>query len=127
MNDRFKFRLVWEVDKNINPEFAKYQFETISLGSGIPNKIDGFKLISKDQCTGLKDKNDKLIYKGDIVKIGYDYDEHIGEIIINGVNGAFMIGIKNERIDTIDAFLSEPIEIIGNIYKNLKLLEGEIK
>lgn len=75
------------------------------------NNVDDVVLM---QCTGLKDKNDKLIYEGDIVKetnkTGRD-EEYITQVqwVYDGFN------LYNDDFD---------FEIIGNIYENEELLNG---
>lgn len=87
---------------------------------------DRFELM---QFTGLKDKNGKEIYEGDIVKEYEYYGTIVGTFVdivrYDSKIACFVIG-KDER----DFFLDLPeydYEVIGNIYENPELVQNETK
>ena len=79
------------------------------------------------QYTGLKDKNGKEIYEGDVVRIWADPKDY------NGYKGHNYIGIVEWDEFILGFILSdghglkdfEFIEIVGNIYENPELLNKE--
>lgn len=123
MQDRFKFRIPMFTDKGT---FMEFQY--LELGDFIECTLCGTNG-EPQQCTGLKDKNGKLIYEGDIIQIPDDYDTYgmfaceKREIYFN--EGGFRLKPKWDKIsrgnwleDTKD------FEVIGNIYENKELLNG---
>lgn len=82
------------------------------------------------QYTGLKDKHDKDIYEGDILRV-YDCDnlpmnDELFEVIfLKGFFGCSWIKDREALIDYLNDYCRES-EVIGNIYENGELLK-EVK
>lgn len=71
------------------------------------------------QFTGLRDKNGKEIFEGDLVQGGID-KRIITEVIFS--NGAFAFDFGRSYLHQ---FHPADIEVLGNIYSNPELLEAK--
>lgn len=108
MQDKFKFR-AWD-------SIAKeYIFDSYALYELLVNDLDDSYQV--EQCTGLKDKNGKLIYEGDIVEVPVLYNG-----IPTGKKQRCKVYYKHGAFN-IYAVKSEYLKVIGNIHENPELLK----
>ena len=117
--NRFKFR-VWDIKEENYIEGLDIvrltQYGTFVFNNAENNTepaLNPNRFIF-EQCTGIKDKNDKLIYEGDIVTDGVDVFEVVWDY------NAWCI-----QTNKFQHFLTEGFEVIGNIHENKGLLREQ--
>ncbi len=118
-----KFR-AW--DKKENKWLEKEYYHLIDLVGNIRvyslgKLYDTDNIIELQQFTGLKDKNGKDIYEGDIIK---DYEGKLSQVIWLDDNSKFWIKRLNWKQNGEDTWhiITFSGEIIGNIFENQELL-----
>ena len=76
------------------------------------------------QSTGLKDKNDKEIFEGDVVKMAKDvYSEPTYYEVVRHRGGAYRLKSKQHGCELW--LRHTDCEVVGNVYENPELLEDK--
>lgn len=147
MQDRYKFKIYDKTEKKFLPLDSK----TENTDSWISIDNTGVYLVERDnardvafftditedviilQCTGLKDKNGKLIYEGDIVSVKVKIQDSLyeDEYYFQNYKGGIIFEKGIIAIDVIDTtkhpislyYHAKDCEVVGNIYENPKLLK----
>lgn len=103
-------------------EVVEANEQYITIGSWCP--IDPKTI---EQSTGLKDKNGKEIFEGDILAVETDDETLNVNVFWDEEHALFMFESKQynekEALAELLEDYSYPFEIIGNIYENPELLE----
>lgn len=131
MTREIKFR-AWDIkDRRM---IQSYAHGGINNRLYIVSQADDAESIELMQYTGLKDKNDKEIYEGDIISVFYASSVELDcwKAVVKwcGVNPAFVLERVNSRFlsdieyDFVKCGLLELL-VIGNIYENPELLEAK--
>lgn len=134
MKDRFKYRIYNKrteemLDVRLISYFSTGNICRVEAQNAVGDiKIfDDYKTSIEDiellQCTGLKDKNGKLIYEGDLVK---NWDNLIYQFFWQEDAACYLVeNIRSKNKLGIYSLISyqNNLEVIGNIYENKELLE----
>jgi len=121
MKDRFKFR-VWDKPLEKYMEFKEFKLMNVEFTFNPITKEAEIEYDKEryivEQCTGLKDKNGKLIYENDYVKISSNTDrEVISPVVWDDDETGFCIKYKEELFRFNPYREYHKLEIIGNIHE----------
>ena len=131
--DRLRFR-AW--DKSFQKYYENVIVSTINGEITVYGRLDNGNTslipsahVVLEQCTGLKDKNGRMIYEGDIVKItgdvmtiGLKYLDCLFKVIWSDNGFWFEMPDENDCLGFCEYW---EYEVVGNIHENPELLEGK--
>ena len=120
-----KFR-VWDKEKNMWTNFKIFDnsifFMDKNTGVWFNKNHKEYERFELMQYTGLKDKNGKEIYEGDIIKYKFPYDrrlKHISPVFYMESQASYgVLDIYKNEIPLYTISTNNYFEVIGNIYEN---------
>lgn len=137
MQDRFNFRCYHKIYKKIYDVYSITPFGVVIGSLAVSNKKTNFEDCILMQCTGLKDKNGKLIYEGDIVNLKNTRSNFEQTHVVMFKNCAFQFSLPNSMqidrplycwaINYLNHYKHIDLEVLGNIYENPELLTEEVQ
>ena len=118
------------LDKVLEVESIKFYTNVIEIYDESWNKYRFFEFDFEDvefmENTGMKDKNGKYIYEGDIVTVNgtwnciIEYNQSSCAFVLKSIDSRWSTGYFGNYDD-----IEEMLEVIGNIYENKELVENE--
>ena len=119
-----------ETDDLLDIDYENKEIVTqqVYFVNGLPDDRDiycyDFDEIELMQSTGLRDKNGKEIFEGDIVKMSKDvYSEPTYYEVVRHYGGAYRLESKQHGCELW--LRHTDCEVVGNVYENRELLEDK--
>ena len=125
MQDRLKYRIYDTVDREyVEVDAIRLTPNGVAVWLEETEPAINPKRYIIELCTGLKDKNGKLIYEGDIVKTEWFDEKTIYQVVWDEKMACFCFDGK-DIFYLFDDLPADVTEIIGNVHENPELLEAQ--
>lgn len=116
------------LDKVLELESIRFDTKVIEVYDESCNtyRYLDFEDVEFMENTGLKDKNGKYIYEGDIVTVNgtwnciIEYEQSSCAFVLKSIDSRWSTGYFSNY-----EHIEEMLEVIGNVYENEELLENE--